>query len=66
VPVFFIKIYKLLLSPFFLPACRFEPSCSCYAEEAYIKYGIFKGTFLAVKRVLRCNPFGGKGYDPVE
>ena len=45
--------------------CRFYPTCSNYAKEAIMKYGLFKGWFLSIKRILRCNPFGGSGYDPV-
>lgn len=45
--------------------CRFYPTCSNYAIEALEKYGFFKGWFLAIKRIIRCNPFGKKGYDPV-
>lgn len=46
-------------------ACRYSPTCSEYAREAIIEYGCFKGCIMAVKRILRCNPFGGYGYDPV-
>ena len=46
-------------------SCRFHPSCSNYAKEAIIRYGFFKGWFLSIKRIMRCNPFGGYGYDPV-
>ena len=46
-------------------SCRFYPTCSNYAKEAITKYGFLKGTFLSIKRILRCNPFGGSGYDPV-
>lgn len=45
--------------------CRYTPTCSQYMKEAIIEYGIVKGLFLGIKRILRCNPFGGKGYDPV-
>ena len=45
--------------------CRYTPTCSEYAKESLITYGFFKGWFLALKRILRCNPLGGKGYDPV-
>ncbi len=60
-----IKAYKLLLSPFMGRSCRFTPTCSTYAYEAIEKYGIFKGGALAAWRILRCNPWGGSGYDPV-
>jgi putative membrane protein insertion efficiency factor len=60
-----IKIYQWVLSPLFGPKCRFTPSCSNYALQALKKYGVFKGTWLAVKRIARCHPWGGHGYDPV-
>ncbi len=49
----------------FGPGCRYQPTCSRYAKEAVNKYGIFKGGLLGLKRVLKCNPFGGSGYDPM-
>ncbi len=61
----FIKFYQYFLSPFFGPSCRFSPTCSQYAKEAFIKHGILWGTLLSLWRVIRCNPWGGKGYDPV-
>ncbi len=61
-PVFF---YKGFISPLFPPVCRFTPTCSQYAVEAVMKHGIFKGSWLAVKRICRCRPGGGSGYDPV-
>ncbi|MBQ7222635.1 MAG: membrane protein insertion efficiency factor YidD [Bacteroidales bacterium] len=60
-----IKFYKLAISPLLGNNCRFTPTCSQYAVEALTKYGIFKGGYLAVRRILRCHPFGGSGYDPV-
>ena len=60
-----IKFYQQCISPFTPAACRYTPTCSQYAKEAILKYGPFKGTGLAFKRILRCNPFGGHGYDPV-
>ncbi|MBC7830233.1 MAG: membrane protein insertion efficiency factor YidD [Chitinophagaceae bacterium] len=60
-----IKLYQWIISPILGPKCRFTPSCSNYALEALRKYGIFKGTWLTVKRISRCHPFGGHGYDPV-
>ncbi|MDR2556840.1 MAG: membrane protein insertion efficiency factor YidD [Bacteroidales bacterium] len=60
-----IKIYQYCISPFFPPACRFTPTCSAYAVEAIEKYGALKGGWLTLKRLLRCHPFGGSGYDPV-
>lgn len=63
--VFPIRIYRWCISPLFPPVCRFTPTCSAYALEAIIKHGIFRGSWLAVKRILRCHPWGGSGYDPV-
>ena len=60
-----IKFYQQCISPFTPAACRYTPTCSQYAIEAITKYGPFKGGWLALKRILRCNPFGGSGYDPV-
>ncbi len=62
----FISLYKALISPFLPSACRFEPTCSVYTKEAVEKYGGFKGTWLGVKRILRCQPFSKGGYDPVK
>jgi len=60
-----IRFYKKRISPTLPPSCRYQPTCSEYAYEAVEKYGIFKGGRLAVWRILRCNPFGGSGWDPV-
>jgi putative membrane protein insertion efficiency factor len=60
-----IRAYKLTLSPWIGRQCRFAPSCSAYAEEALIRHGPWRGGALAVRRVCRCHPFGGSGYDPV-
>lgn len=60
-----ISFYRACVSPFTPPACRFTPTCSQYAMEAFKKYGPFKGLYLTVKRILRCRPGGGSGYDPV-
>jgi uncharacterized protein len=62
----FIKLYKALLSPFLPPACRFTPTCSEYAMEAVTRYGAISGTWLGIKRILRCQPFCRGGYDPVK
>ena len=53
------------ITPFTPPSCRFTPTCSEYARQAILKHGPFKGTLLAIWRILRCNPWGGSGYDPV-
>ncbi|HEY4875726.1 MAG TPA: membrane protein insertion efficiency factor YidD [Puia sp.] len=63
--VLLIKLYQITLSPLLGPKCRFTPSCSQYAIEALKKYGIFKGSWLAIKRISKCHPWGGHGYDPV-
>ena len=60
-----IAFYRACISPLTPPACRYTPTCSQYAQEAIKKYGPFKGGWLALKRILRCHPFGGSGYDPV-
>lgn len=60
-----IKLYQWILSPLLGPKCRFTPTCSQYALEAFKKYGLFKGFWLSVKRISRCHPLGGHGYDPV-
>jgi len=60
-----IKIYQWVISPWFGPKCRFTPTCSNYAIEALRKHGIFKGGWLAAKRIASCHPWGKSGYDPV-
>ena len=60
-----IRIYQHVISPLLGRSCRFSPSCSHYGVEAIQKYGPFKGGWLTVKRIGRCNPWGGHGYDPV-
>lgn len=59
------KFYQICISPLKPASCRFTPTCSQYAIEALKKYGPFKGLYLAVRRILRCHPWGGSGYDPV-
>lgn len=60
-----IRFYQLVVSPLLGPSCRFTPTCSEYARQAIIKHGPFKGGWLALRRLLRCHPWGGSGYDPV-
>lgn len=60
-----IRFYQKAISPYLRPACRYTPTCSAYAVEAVQKYGALKGSFMAVKRILRCNPLFPGGYDPV-
>lgn len=60
-----IKVYRMAISPLLPNCCRFTPTCSEYGMIAIQRYGFCKGSVLAVKRILRCRPGGGKGYDPV-
>lgn len=60
-----IRFYQVCITPYTPASCRFTPTCSEYARQALIKYGPIKGLALAVWRILRCNPWGGSGYDPV-
>jgi len=64
--ILLIKLYQWIVSPMLGPSkCRFTPTCSHYALEAFKKYGVVKGFWLTVKRIGRCHPWGGHGYDPV-
>ena len=60
-----IDFYRRLISPLLPPSCRFTPTCSAYAREAVMRYGAWRGTFMAARRLLRCHPFHPGGYDPV-
>ncbi len=60
-----VKFYQYAISPLLGPKCRFTPTCSQYAKEALEKHGFFKGGWLSIKRIIRCNPWGGHGFDPV-
>lgn len=60
-----IKGYRMILSPMLPPSCRYQPTCSAYALEAFDRFGVIKGGWLAARRVARCHPWGGHGYDPV-
>lgn len=60
-----VRFYQIVISPLKPACCRFTPTCSQYALEALRKYGPVKGSWLTIKRILRCNPWGGSGYDPV-
>lgn len=60
-----IRVYQLVVAPWLGPACRFEPSCSRFATEAIERYGVGRGSLLALRRLSRCHPLGGAGYDPV-
>ena len=63
--LFHVYSYQKTISPMFPPSHRYVTTCSQYMVEAVKKYGILKGSWLGVKRILRCNPWGGKGFDPV-
>lgn len=64
-PILVIKLYQIFLSPYLPNSCRFTPTCSVYSVEALKKHGFFKGLWLSVRRISRCHPWGGHGYDPV-
>lgn len=59
-----IAFYQAAISPHFPPSCRYQPTCSQYAIDAIKKYGPAKGLWRAIKRIMRCHPWGGSGYDP--
>ena len=61
-----IILYQKILSPFFPSSCRFTPTCSEYSKQSILKYGLFKGSYLGAKRILKCHPWGKSGYDPVD
>lgn len=63
--ILLIKFYKNLISPFLIKSCRYDPSCSSYAMEAFKMHGFMIGLKLTTKRIIRCHPWGGFGYDPV-
>jgi len=65
IAIFFVRLYQKLFSPLKPPCCRFTPTCSAYAVEAYQNRGFFIGLYLSTWRILRCNPFSRGGYDPV-
>ena len=65
VMILLIKFYQKCISPFLPNVCRYKPSCSEYFIEALHIHGVIKGSFLGIKRIMRCHPFGGSGYDPV-
>jgi putative membrane protein insertion efficiency factor len=60
-----IRLYQIFVAPLLGPRCRFAPSCSVYAAEAVVRHGALKGSWLALRRILRCHPFADGGYDPV-
>ncbi|AXI24590.1 insertion efficincy factor [Cardinium endosymbiont of Sogatella furcifera] len=61
-----IAIYQYCIAPLYPPVCRFQPSCSHYAKAAFANYGLRKGMLLTLRRLLRCHPWGGSGYDPLD
>lgn len=63
--VLVVQLYRMVVSPLLPQACRFQPSCSRYAVEAITRYGLLRGGWMSVKRILRCNPFFPGGFDPV-
>ena len=60
-----VRAYQWFISPMLPPSCRYEPTCSAYAIEAFQRHGLLRGSFLTARRLLRCHPWGGSGYDPV-
>ncbi|WP_084281027.1 membrane protein insertion efficiency factor YidD [Alkaliphilus transvaalensis] len=64
--IFLIRLYQRWISPIKGQTCRFYPTCSQYSIEAYKEFGFFKGTYLTLRRILRCHPFHPGGYDPLK
>lgn len=60
-----VRAYQMVLSPLLGPNCRFQPTCSAYALQAIKRHGGIRGSWLAVRRIVRCHPWGGSGFDPV-
>jgi putative membrane protein insertion efficiency factor len=66
IPVLLIKFYQYCISPLLPGSCRYTPTCSQYSIDAVNKYGVIKGSWMGIKRILSCHPWGGSGYHPVE
>ena len=65
IALLFIRAYKITLSPLFTGSCRYTPGCADYMSESITRYGVFRGGWIGTRRLCRCHPFGGHGYDPV-
>jgi uncharacterized protein len=65
VPLFLIRCYQVAISPMLGANCRFYPSCSCYTHTAIERFGVLRGTWLGMRRLLRCHPLNAGGFDPV-
>ena len=63
--IWIVKFYQYVISPILPSSCRYTPSCSIYSIEAIKKHGPIKGSYLSIKRIISCNPWGGHGHDPV-
>ena len=63
--VYIIKLYKIFVSPVMPPSCKYYPTCSVYSIQAIKRFGLIKGGYLSLKRILSCNPFSSGGFDPV-
>lgn len=63
--IFLVRVYQRAISPILPSSCRYSPTCSQYTVEAFQMHGLFKGSWLGIKRIASCNPWGGSGYDPV-
>ena len=60
-----IKLYQNFISPLLPSTCRYSPTCSEYSKQSLVKFGLIKGSIVSIKRIIKCNPWGGSGYDPV-